>query len=144
MLFRNTRAVRAFFWAVQVSVHSSQRLYEQDLANFLLLKKLKPPELAWGLLPATAVTSDVAELVAGTTVAFHSVGVSGAAKLDRLEAAKRHHSAQARVLGAASRDSSNAAGSGARPRQWMCAKDVRQVSLPDGWAVRKTPTRLAC
>ncbi|KAL3893534.1 MAG: hypothetical protein SGPRY_014163, partial [Prymnesium sp.] len=84
ILLRNTMAVQRFWYWVHVSMRG--KMIDQDLANFLLLKKLKQHELQWGLLPRSVVTAKV-DRISNETVAFHAVGVTGEKKFDVLKAA---------------------------------------------------------
>lgn len=90
VVMRNTKAVRAFWYHVLSSVRQSKMMNDQDVANWLLLKKYRPGELSWALLPDIA-TADVRS-VSRDSAAFHAVGVSGDAKVGLLELGLRRHS----------------------------------------------------
>ena len=96
ILMRNNKRVRDF-WFYVISSTRGSRVYEQDIANLLLTKRLKPRELDWGLLPESLATAQL-ERVNTMTVAFHAIGVSGAGKFDLMRSAWRR-SAQPSVNG---------------------------------------------
>lgn len=119
MLMRNTRRVRDFWrWTAGTS---RGKMFDQDIANFLLVKKLKPGEVRWGLFPSAMVNAN-ASAVAAETAAFHAVGVSGPAKFDALETAWRRHPRH-ELPGV----------HGAGSSVFGCAFDTSTVSVPPSW-----------
>ena len=114
ILMRNNFRVRSFWFFVLSSTRGS-RVYEQDIANLLLTKRLKPKDLDWGLLHEGLATAQL-ERVTSETVAFHAIGVSGAAKFELLhEAWKRSAQAKNAFACGASRSGNNAT----VPSEWM-------------------------
>ena len=121
MLMRNSRIVRDFWRWVQQT--SRGKMFDQDIANFLLVKKLKPGEVRWGLLPSSLVSANLSD-VSRELGAFHAVGVSGRGKFDVLEAAWRRH--PRRELRGSSAAADAAAGFG-------CAADTATARVPPAW-----------
>ena len=97
-------------------------MYDQDVANWLLLKRLKPGDVGWALLPTRLVGTDV-DAVDADLVGFHAVGVTGHAKFLALQAAWRQHlrhEARAHpALGSAD--------------GFGCDANESFVHLPEGW-----------
>ena len=133
MVMRNTLAVRKFLFACYST--RGRGVFEQDVANLLLIKKLRPQELAWGLVDSALVTASLDEIGA-QTVAFHAVGVSGTrAKADVLERARSLFDSSfdsgTAATGAAGEAASSPHVKHRSPRPW-CANRTR-VSVPQSW-----------
>ena len=107
----------------RVASTSRGKMFDQDIANFLLVKKLKPGEVRWGLLPSSLVSANLSD-VSPELGAFHAVGVSGRGKFDVLEAAWRRH--PRRELRGSSAAADAAAGFG-------CAADTATARVPPAW-----------
>ena len=73
---RNTARVRRLMqhWAERLM--SNARMLDQDVLNWLLLTRLQPGELDWGLFDGGAATAN-ATAVGPQTVAYHAAGVAG-------------------------------------------------------------------
>ena len=130
MIMRNSHRIRNFWrW---VSSTSRGKMYDQDIANFLLVRKLKPNEVPWGLLPQSLVGAN-ASAVTAETAAFHAVGVSGGAKFDALERAWRSHPRASEMAGGAG---------------FECAANESKVHTPFAWRATQRsfapPATLVC
>ena len=96
---RNTARVRRLLqhWAVRLM--SNGRMGDQDVLNWLLLKRLQPGELDWGLFDGAVATANVTA-VGPTTVAYHAAGVGGVErKAARLREAFARRGVEGRMAG---------------------------------------------
>ena len=120
VLMRNTKRVRDFWQWTTISARG--KVYEQDVANFLLMRKLKAHELSWGLLPAELAAASL-DRVGPQTVAFHAIGASGGDKFALLEAAWQR---------------AGLAGS-------LACQNATRVSVPSSWrGAASVPTTVEC
>jgi hypothetical protein len=121
IMMRNSAPVRGF-WRWLEGTTRGGKMYDQDVANWLLLKRLKPGDVGWALLPTRLVGTDV-DAVDSDLVGFHAVGVTGHAKFLALQAAWRQHlrhEARAHpALGSAD--------------GFGCDANESFVQLPEGW-----------
>lgn len=132
MVMRNSQRTRALWrW---VGALSRGKMYDQDVANFILLKKVRANEVTWGVLPSDMVTA-APEDVAQQTVAFHAVGVTGPAKFERLRSAWERH----RDTSAHSSSSDHGFSS------FGCSANVSRVDVPRAWRYSsRTPREMLC
>ena len=137
MVMRNTLAVRFLLYACYTT--RGKGVFEQDVANWLLLKQMRPQDLSWGLIDSNLVTASLDEIGA-ETVAFHAVGVIGTRqKAEVLERAleklsSRTTGVDAIALGAPGPD----------PASGWCANRTR-VRVPSSWRDgANVPSELVC
>ena len=84
-LLRPTVEVRAFIGHWLARVKGNKRMLEQDIANWLLgAPHPAHSKLNWTLIPEELATANLSNVQGSRTVAFHSVGVTGNAKFERL------------------------------------------------------------